>query len=57
VEILAPLRGAECQWTTIQGLRSFHSLNPWLFSCHASGVPLLFLLLVFGILRIFKNVL
>jgi hypothetical protein len=21
-----------------QGLRSFHSLDPWLFSCHACGV-------------------
>src|ERR671931_613731 len=36
-----------------QGLRSFHSLNPWLFSFHASGVDSR---LPLGAGRISKNV-
>src|SRR6516162_3845565 len=38
-QILAPLQGATPVCTVYQGLRSFHSLNPWLFSFHAFGVP------------------
>jgi hypothetical protein len=38
VKNLAPLRGADARANRYQGLRSFHSLNPWLISYHASGV-------------------
>jgi hypothetical protein len=31
-KILAPFQGAAPVCTVYQGLRSFHSLNPWLFS-------------------------
>ena len=33
--ILAPFQGAVAILSVYQGLRSFHSLNPWLFSFHA----------------------
>src|SRR5437762_3334647 len=33
--ILAPFQGAVAIISVYQGLRSFHSLNPWLFSFHA----------------------
>jgi hypothetical protein len=36
--ILAPFQGADPMSNDFQGLRSLHSLNPWLFSCHAFGV-------------------
>ena len=31
-------QGARPEITVHQGLRSLHSLNPWLFFCHAFGV-------------------
>src|SRR5262249_49091575 len=37
-EFLAPLRGAPAGKTMNQGLRSFHSLNPWLSSLQPSGL-------------------
>jgi hypothetical protein len=36
--VLAPLPWRLHFLNGYQGLRSFHSLNPWLFSCHAFGV-------------------
>ena len=33
-----PFQGARREVTINQGLRSLHSLNPWLFSYHAFGV-------------------
>ena len=38
LRFLAPLRGAVGGLNVNQGLRSLHSLNPWLISLHASGV-------------------
>ncbi len=38
--ILAPFQGVSAHENYYQGLRSFHSLNPWLPSWHAPGVLL-----------------
>ena len=40
-QVLAPRRGAFSGFDVNQGFRSLHSLNPWLLSVHASGVPYL----------------